>query len=115
MTRHAASMARAENRMAWLLAAPALSVIGVVALLPIAATFWEALHAHDLRLPWLGRPFVGVSNFVEAATDPRFAAAVGHTVLFAAVSVPLELALGLMLALIMQAAVRGRGVIRVTA
>jgi ABC-type sugar transport system permease subunit len=108
-------MARAENRVAWLLAAPALSVILLMALLPIAATFWEALHAHDLRLPWLGKPFVGVSNFVEAATDRRFAAAVGHTVLFAAVSVPLELALGLLLALIMQAAVRGRGLVRVTA
>jgi ABC-type sugar transport system permease subunit len=101
--------------VAALLIAPAAGLITIVALLPIAATAWEALHGHDLRLPWLGRPFVGVGNFVEAAADPRFAEAVLHTVLFAVVSVPIEVALGLALALVMHRALRGRGAIRVAA
>jgi ABC-type sugar transport system permease subunit len=104
-----------ESRLAWALAAPALAVLVVVAIGPIAATAWEALHAHDLRLPWLDRPFIGLENFIEAVKDPRFRDAVGHTVAFAVISVPLELALGLALALVMHAAGRGRGVIRVTA
>jgi ABC-type sugar transport system permease subunit len=63
----------------------------------------------------LGRPFIGLENFIEAVADPRFRDAVGHTVAFAVISVPLELAFGLALALIMHVAVRGRSVIRVTA
>jgi ABC-type sugar transport system permease subunit len=106
---------RRETRLAALLIAPAAALIVFVALLPIAATVSEALHGHDLRLPWLGRPFVGLANFVEAAGDPRFIEAIVHTVLFALVSVPIEIVLGLALALVMHRAVRGRGAIRVAA
>jgi ABC-type sugar transport system permease subunit len=95
--------------------APTRVVMLAVLAVPIAATFWESLHSHDLRLPWLGRPFVGVDNFIEAATDPRLGAALLHTTLFALVSVPLELLLGLTLALIMHGARRGRALIRVAA
>ena len=95
--------------------APALAFILVGSLLPIAATAWEALHGHDLRLPWLGRPFIGLDNFIEAAGDPRFRAAFVHTVAFAAITVPVELGLGLGLALIMQTATRGRSAVRLAA
>ncbi|MBI4265907.1 MAG: sugar ABC transporter permease [Acidobacteria bacterium] len=107
--------ARAEARLGWLLVSPALGLILLVSLGPILATTWEALHGHDLRLPWLGRPFIGLANFVEAAGDPRFLAALARTVAFAAVSVPIELALGLALALVMHATVRGRALVRVAA
>jgi ABC-type sugar transport system permease subunit len=106
---------RSEAWLAWLLALPAVTVILLVSLFPVGATFWEALHLNDLRLPWLGRPFIGLDNFVEAAGDPRFRDAVVHTVGFALASVPLELAFGLALALVMHAAVRARGIVRVAA
>ena len=115
MSHRAASIERAEMRLAWLLVTPALTVILLVSLAPIVITGWEALHSHDLRLPWLGRPFIGVANFVEAANDARFGAAVFHTVVFALISVPLELMLGLALAMMMHSAVRGRALIRLSA
>ena len=115
MSRAAGGLERAEARLAWGLAAPAVGVILAVALVPIAVTGWEALHLHDLRLPWLGRPLIGADNFVEAAGDPRFRTAVAHTVGFAAVSVALELVLGLALALAMHAVGRGRGLFRTAA
>jgi len=105
--------ARADARLARWLVAPAALVVCGVALVPAVATAWEALHRHDLRLPWLGRPFVGAGNFMEAVGDPRFLAAVWRTLLFVAVSVPLELAFGLGLALVLQHLVRGRGPARV--
>jgi multiple sugar transport system permease protein len=101
-----------DRRLAWLLVAPALAFILIGGLVPIAATAWEALHAHDLRLPWLGRPFVGLDNFIEAAADSRSRAALVHTLAFAAVTVPVELGLGLFLALVMHSTVRGRGAVR---
>lgn len=107
------SFERDERRLALALVAPAAVVILGVALIPVGATVWEALHRHDLRLPWLGTPFVGAGNFVEAVRDPRFGAALLRTLLFAAITVPLELALGLALALIMHRGISGRGLVRV--
>jgi ABC-type sugar transport system permease subunit len=112
---HPAGLEREEKRLARWLVAPALVFILLGSLVPIAATGWEALHGHDLRLPWQGRPFIGLANFVEAARDPRFGAALLHTVTFAVITVPLELALGLVLALTMQAAGRGRSLVRLAA
>ena len=57
---------RAEARAAWALCAPALLAILGIALFPLAWTAWESLHLHDLRMPWLGRPFVGLANYLEA-------------------------------------------------
>jgi multiple sugar transport system permease protein len=107
------SGATRDARLALLLVSPALAVVAGLALLPIAATLWEALHQHDLRLPWLGSPFIGAANFIEAVSDPRAGGALLRTVLFAAVTVPFELTLGLALALVMHAAVRARPLARV--
>ena len=58
-------------------------------------------------------PFIGLANFSEAFTDPRFGAAVLRTTIFAAISVPLELALGLAFALVMHRIPQARGLARV--
>jgi len=63
-------------------------------------------------MPWLGRPFVGLGNYVTIFQDARFWQALGHTALFAVVSVSIELTLGLALALAMNQAFRGRGIVR---
>jgi ABC-type sugar transport system permease subunit len=111
----ASSWEARERRLARWFVLPALAVIFVIALVPIALTFWESLHSHDLRLPWLGRPFVGAGNFVEAASDDRFRDALARTIVFAAVTVPIELATGVALALLMHHATRGRAAIRAAA
>jgi ABC-type sugar transport system permease subunit len=104
-----------DRRLAGVFVAPACVIIVCVALVPIAATLWESLHGHDLRLPWLGRPFIGLDNFGEAVGDDRFRGALLRTVAFAVVTVPLEIAAGLALALVMHAATRGRAMIRAAA
>lgn len=101
-----------DRRLAWGLVAPALITVGAVAVFPLAWTVWESLHRHDLRMPWLGRPFVGLANYGEILADGRFRQALGHTFLFTAATVSLELLLGLALALAMNRAFRGRGLVR---
>jgi ABC-type sugar transport system permease subunit len=101
-----------ERRLAWTLTGPALGIIVLIALFPLGWTFWESLHQHDLRMPWLGRPFVGIGNYATIIHDARFWSALGHTAVFALVSIALELALGLTLALAMNRAFRMRGVVR---
>ena len=56
-----------------------LVVIAMVALVPIVLTFWEALHSHDLRLPWLGRPFVGVDNLMWSSDYPHNESTFGYS------------------------------------
>jgi ABC-type sugar transport system permease subunit len=103
---------RAEMWLAWALALPAVGAIGLIAAFPIGWTFWESLHLHDLRMPWLGRPYVGGANYWEALADARLRSAVAHTLVFAAATVALELAGGLVLALLLNGAVRARGLLR---
>jgi ABC-type sugar transport system permease subunit len=92
---------------------PAVLLLGAVAVGPLLATVWESLHHHDLRMPWLGRPFVGLDNYRAALTDQRLREAVVHTTSFAAVSVSLEIVFGMALALALDALARGRGIARV--
>ncbi|MGA7614779.1 MAG: sugar ABC transporter permease [Thermoanaerobaculia bacterium] len=101
-----------DRRAAWMFVSPAVGVIALVALFPLAWTVWESFHHHDLRMPWLGRPFVGLANYVEILSDPRFVAALMHTLVFTVISVALELVLGLALAISLNRVFRGRGVIR---
>jgi multiple sugar transport system permease protein len=103
---------RREARLAWWLVTPAVGAILLVALFPLAWTVWESLHLHDLRMPWLHRPFVGLDNYLEALSDARFWAAMAHTGVFALVSVTIELILGTVLALAMNQAFRGRALMR---
>ena len=117
MPRSSASLlqARGETRLAWLLLAPALGSVVAIALFPLAWTVRESFHLHDLRSPWLGQPWIGWANYAEAAADGRLWLSLAHTVGFAAVSVALELALGLVLALALHRAVAARGPVRTLA
>ena len=101
-----------EARLAWTMALPALALIGVIALGPVLWAMWESLYLHDLRMPWLGHRFIGVQNYVEAFSDPRFWGAIGHTVVFATISVTLELLFGLALAVAVDRMRRGQGIVR---
>jgi ABC-type sugar transport system permease subunit len=101
-----------ERRLAWTFTAPALGIILLVALFPLGWTVWESLHQNDLRMPWLGHPFVGVSNYVTIAQDSRFWLSLAHTTFFAVATILLELTFGLVLALAMNRVVRARGAVR---
>jgi ABC-type sugar transport system permease subunit len=110
--RRAPSAETGEARLAWAFVLPALAVVLLIAIFPLAWTVWESLHLHDLRMPWRGRPFIGLANYAEALADARFWGAMGHTAFFTAASVALELGVGLLLALALNRAFRGRGLVR---
>jgi len=92
-----------------------LGSVVAIALFPLAWAVRESFHLHDLRAPWLGQPWIGLANYAEAVADARLWLALAHTAGFAAVSVALELALGLLLALALNQVVAARGPIRTVA
>jgi ABC-type sugar transport system permease subunit len=103
---------RHEARLGWLMVLPVVGTIALVAIFPIAWTFWESLHVDDLRMPWLGRPYIGLGNYAEAFGDRRFWSALAHTGIFVAASVTLELTAGLALALMLDRVQRGSDAMR---
>ncbi len=101
-----------DLRLALALVAPAALVVGFLGVVPVGVAAFESLHLHDLRMPWLGRPFVGLGNYRELLADPRFLAALGHTLAFTGASVALELLVGLLLALLLRRTFRGLALAR---
>lgn len=115
MTKAASRIVGAEKRearLAWAFVLPALGAIVLIAFFPLAYTVWESFHVHDLRMPWRGRPLVWFANYIEVLGDGRFWEALLHTGIFTVGSVTLELVLGLVLALALNRAYRGRGLVR---
>ena len=94
-----------------LYSAPALGLVGAVFLLPVGQALWTSLHRVWRQVPH-ETPFVGLENYRLLLASDRFWAALGHTTVFTAGSVALELVLGLRLALLVHRKIRGRGVLR---
>jgi ABC-type sugar transport system permease subunit len=112
---HVPALRVAESRAAWRFMAPALGALAFVAIGPIVWTAWESLHLHDLRMPWLGHPFIGLDNYQEALASPRVIAAAAHTGVFVVLTVTLEVIGGLVLALVLHQQKRARGLVRAAA
>jgi multiple sugar transport system permease protein len=90
---------------------PSLVVIALVAAYPIAYAVWLSLNEYSVIHPGLSR-FVGLGNYSEALGSSAFWEAMKTTVLFTAISVSLELVIGLAMALVMHRAFRGRALLR---
>ncbi|WP_439596188.1 carbohydrate ABC transporter permease [Falsiroseomonas sp.] len=100
-----------RRRSAWLFLLPVLVTIAAVAGWPLGRTIWFSLT--DARLDEMGATrFIGLENYLWLARDPEWWVAVRNTLVFAGVSVTLETLLGIIVALVLNAKMRGRGVLR---
>jgi multiple sugar transport system permease protein len=88
---------------AWAFVMPALVVIGVFFVLPVVAGL--ALSLTDFDIYALADPanlrFVGVDNYIRMLQTPLFWQALGNTVYFVVVGVPLSIAVSLGAALLL--------------
>jgi len=91
---------------------PLILVIALFNFYPIAYSFFLSLHRIVLGLPGLGEQFVGVANYAQFFEDPVARNSLWVTFAFVGISTALELVLGLLIALIINEAFRGRGLVR---
>ena len=117
-TRSAAPLARAPARVrlgtavaraswSYLLLLPAVLLVALFVVYPLIASYAYTLYDWN----GVGSPsrFVGLANFARVTRDPYFWSAFGHTLTYAAVQVPLQLLLALVLALVLNSSkLRGR-------
>ncbi len=106
---------RQQSLVPWLFLAPGLIGLLAVGIYPVAYAIWASLHHVDLTELGSGTPFSGVQNYVSAFSNSLFTGAVVRSLLFLAISLPVELALGLAIALYLHgtALPRVRGIVRV--
>jgi multiple sugar transport system permease protein len=100
-----------ERRLAAAMLSPALVVIALVAAYPIGYAIWLSLNEYSVRVPGLSR-WAGLTNYTDALSSTEFWEAVRTTFIFTGISVTLELAIGLGMALAMHEAFKGRGLLR---
>jgi multiple sugar transport system permease protein len=91
------------DRAAWWFVAPALAVIAIFFFLPIVAAFGISLTDFDIyALADLANlRFVGFGNYLKLLETPLFWQALGNTLYFVAVGVPLSIAASLGTALLL--------------
>jgi multiple sugar transport system permease protein len=103
-----------ERRTGWMLTIPALLVLLLVYAYPIISAFVMSLFTENLSTN-LEPVFTGFSNFSRMAQDGRFWQSLWNTAIFTTFSLVAELALGIIIALALDQAFRGRGWVRTIA
>ena len=98
-----------ERRTAYYMVLPALFIILVVAFFPILQAVNLSLRQATVAVTG---PFVGFENYVEMVQNPDFLEGLTNTLIFTIASVALEFFIGLGIALAINRAFRGRGLVR---
>ena len=106
-----ASWARARERLAWIMVAPSLAVVGFIALYPLFQTF--RLSFTDARFGSARAvEYVGFQNYDRILNDSDFLDALVRTFQFTISSVVLETLFGITVALVINTNFPARGLVR---
>ncbi|WP_025735338.1 carbohydrate ABC transporter permease [Mycobacterium genavense] len=100
-----------ERRLAFVLVAPAATLMLAVTAYPICYAIWLSLQHNNLATPNDTR-FIGLGNYQTILTDRYWWTALAVTLAITVIAVSLEFVLGLALALVMHHTLIGRGVVR---
>ena len=109
----AEAFAIARRRQAihgWLLLSPALIMLIAFAFYPSVATVWTSLFSRGTRF----RPaeFAGLENYERLFSEPTFWIVAGNNLLYAGVTIPISIALALMMALWANSKIPARSFVR---
>ena len=105
-------MNKKSTRMGYLMLLPSVLLILVLILYPTVNTIYQSFFEIRTQTAALGPKFVGFRNYVKAFQDEHFWDTLWWTLAFTAVSVALELIIGMGLALLMNRKFPGEGLIR---
>ncbi|MEM4497929.1 MAG: sugar ABC transporter permease [Nitrososphaerota archaeon] len=99
-----------QDRIKFFFILPAVIYILALVIFPLATALYTSLT--DARFGGTLANFVGIRNYMMPFGDYRFYNSVYVTLLFVVLAVPIELALGLLLALLVSRNIKGQGIIR---
>lgn len=92
-----------QERTGWLFSMPVLAIIGLVFVLPTGLALALSVTDYSIYVlvDWSNLHFIGLGNFVELLSTPLFWRALGNTVLFAGLGVPMAIGTSLFVALLL--------------
>jgi multiple sugar transport system permease protein len=102
---------RKEITAAYLFLAPGFLLFALVILYPIVRAFQISLYQWAL-VPGTASKFLGLHNYNRAIHDPIFWRALENTGFYMGVTVPAQIVLGLLAAVLLDAAIPARGLFR---
>ena len=102
---------RSQRRLAYLLIAPAVILMLAVTAYPIIYAVWLSLQRYNLASP-ADTKFIWFENYQTILTDRYWWTAFVITLVITVISVAIEFALGMALALVMHRTIFGKGVVR---
>jgi sn-glycerol 3-phosphate transport system permease protein len=94
----------------WLLLLPAAALLALFTHYPAVATLWQSFQS----TPRAGRGsvFVGLDNYQQLLEDPIFLRALSNNLWYAGGTIPLSIALALLMAVWVNGKIAGRGALR---
>ena len=102
---------RSQTRLAWIMLAPALALVAVVALYPLGTTIYQSFTDQQF-LAIEPTKWIGLQNYRDLIHDTVFRDSVVTTIKFTLITVVFEFVLGLGIALVVNSNFKGRGVMR---
>ena len=101
--------ARREQNWAYIMVAPTILGLVVLNLWPFVQTLYTSFCEH---LGFGHYKFVGLQNYIDIFQRPEFWRATWNTIYFCILTVPLGLFLSLLVAMLLNAKIKGKGVFR---
>ncbi len=92
--------------------APALAVVGLVAIYPLGVTVFQSFTNQQFLAGIEPTKFVGLQNYRELIHDTIFHQAIVTTVKFTVITIFFEFVLGIIIALVVNSNFKGRGTMR---
>ena len=105
------TLARRQRRVAFLLLAPAVLVLLVLAIYPLVFSVTLSFRLDPLYNPNVSR-FIGWRNYGDLWEDKRFWESIGRTVYWSSIVVTVQMVLGFLLAALLDRNMRGAGLLR---
>jgi multiple sugar transport system permease protein len=102
--------ARRENLTGLLLLLPAAAVIVLLMGVPLVSVIFDSFTDRSFLSPVAD--FIGLDNYIEVLTDDSFWSTFSRTLIWTALSVALQIMIGLAFALLLNQRFRGRGILR---
>ncbi|WDR06821.1 sugar ABC transporter permease [Devosia rhodophyticola] len=99
-----------DTQAAWLFLLPSLVLFTMFIAIPVIAAFMISFTEWDLFNPM---KFVGFGNYTELFNDDIFKKVMGNTAYFVLASVPLQMAFGLAIALVLNRNIKGQTFFRI--
>lgn len=92
--------ARVSRKTLWAFIGPSIFALAIIGIGPILFALWTSVQYYNL-IDLADQEYVGLQNYAKVLTDPVFWGAMGKTFLLLIIALPVQIAVGLGIALLL--------------